>query len=82
MGPDEIVSLFVLDTPSSLMGSSLTLQRLLRFDLNEIFADYFISEFENPMDAYTSSMANYQAAAAAGQPTAQAPVAVGGWHII
>eukprot|EP00428_Durinskia_dybowskii_P014198 CAMPEP_0170209774 /NCGR_PEP_ID=MMETSP0116_2-20130129/4478_1 /TAXON_ID=400756 /ORGANISM="Durinskia baltica, Strain CSIRO CS-38" /LENGTH=458 /DNA_ID=CAMNT_0010460259 /DNA_START=229 /DNA_END=1605 /DNA_ORIENTATION=- len=29
------------------------------FDLNEIFADYFVSEFEDPMNAYTASMANY-----------------------
>jgi len=29
------------------------------FDLNEIFADYFTSEFEDPMNAYTASMANY-----------------------
>jgi PAS domain S-box-containing protein len=28
------------------------------FDLNEIFADYFISEFENPIDAYTGTMGN------------------------
>lgn len=29
------------------------------FDLNEIFADYFISEFEDPHNAYTNAMANY-----------------------
>lgn len=29
------------------------------FDLNEIFAEYFINEFDDPMNAYTSSMANY-----------------------
>lgn len=29
------------------------------FDLNEIFADYFVSEFDDPMNAYTASMANY-----------------------
>mmetsp|Transcript_53613 Transcript_53613/g.154541 ORF Transcript_53613/g.154541 Transcript_53613/m.154541 type:complete len:450 (-) Transcript_53613:143-1492(-) len=29
------------------------------FDLNEIFADYFTNEFEDPMNAYTASMANY-----------------------
>eukprot|EP00521_Asterionellopsis_glacialis_P006394 CAMPEP_0195284834 /NCGR_PEP_ID=MMETSP0707-20130614/2894_1 /TAXON_ID=33640 /ORGANISM="Asterionellopsis glacialis, Strain CCMP134" /LENGTH=492 /DNA_ID=CAMNT_0040344235 /DNA_START=924 /DNA_END=2402 /DNA_ORIENTATION=- len=34
-------------------------------DLNEIFADYFISEFDDPLNAYTSSMANYSGAAAA-----------------
>jgi PAS domain S-box-containing protein len=34
-------------------------------DLNEIFADYFINEFEDPLNAYTSSMANYSGAAAA-----------------
>jgi len=33
--------------------------------LNEIFADYFINEFEDPLNAYTSSMANYSGAAAA-----------------
>lgn len=32
------------------------------FDLNEIFAEYFISEFENPVNAYTNSMGNYVAA--------------------
>jgi len=31
------------------------------FDLNEIFAEYFISEFENPVNAYTNSMGNYVA---------------------
>jgi PAS domain S-box-containing protein len=34
-------------------------------DLNEIFADYFDSEFDDPLNAYTSSMANYSGAAAA-----------------
>lgn len=29
------------------------------FDLNEIFADYFITEFDDPMNAYTGGMANY-----------------------
>jgi PAS domain-containing protein len=29
------------------------------FDLNEVFAEYFINEFDDPMNAYTSSMANY-----------------------
>lgn len=33
--------------------------------MNEIFADYFISEFDDPLNAYTSSMANYGGAAAA-----------------
>ena len=33
--------------------------------MNEIFADYFTSEFEDPMNAYTSSMANYGGGAAA-----------------
>jgi len=32
------------------------------FDLNEIFAEYFISEFENPVNAYTNAMGNYVAA--------------------
>mmetsp|Transcript_22558 Transcript_22558/g.47753 ORF Transcript_22558/g.47753 Transcript_22558/m.47753 type:complete len:273 (+) Transcript_22558:417-1235(+) len=31
------------------------------FDLNEIFAEYFISEFENPVNAYTNAMGNYVA---------------------
>ena len=33
--------------------------------MNEIFADYFINEFDDPLNAYTSSMANYSGAAAA-----------------
>lgn len=33
--------------------------------MNEIFADYFINEFEDPLNAYTNSMANYNGAAAA-----------------
>ena len=33
--------------------------------MNEIFADYFISEFDDPLNAYTNSMANYSGAAAA-----------------
>jgi PAS domain S-box-containing protein len=33
--------------------------------LNEIFAEYFINEFDDPLNAYTSSMANYGGAAAA-----------------
>jgi PAS domain S-box-containing protein len=32
------------------------------FDLSEIFAEYFINEFDDPMNAYTSSMANYAGA--------------------
>ncbi len=43
------------------------------FDLNEIFADYFISEFEDPINAYTSSMANYSGAAASVAMSQQAP---------
>jgi len=40
------------------------------FDLNEIFADYFTNEFEDPLNAYTGGMASYgQAAGAAGLPT-------------
>lgn len=31
------------------------------FDLNEIFAEYFISEFENPVNAYTNGMGNFVA---------------------
>jgi PAS domain S-box-containing protein len=41
------------------------------FDLNEIFAEYFISEFENPVNAYTQGMGNY----APGNNTSQAGVA-------
>mmetsp|Transcript_42824 Transcript_42824/g.103395 ORF Transcript_42824/g.103395 Transcript_42824/m.103395 type:complete len:509 (-) Transcript_42824:1887-3413(-) len=40
------------------------------FDLNEIFADYFISEFEDPHNAYTNAMANYAVAAPAGPASA------------
>ena len=36
--------------------------------MNEIFADYFTNEFEDPMNAYTASMANY----AGGVPTLSA----------
>lgn len=47
------------------------------FDLNEIFADYFTSEFEDPLNAYTSSMANYGGGAASVAMTQQgAPGAV------
>ena len=28
-------------------------------DFNEVFADYFINEFDDPINAYTNSMANY-----------------------
>lgn len=35
------------------------------FDLNEIFADYFTNEFEDPLNAYTGGMAAYGAAGAA-----------------
>ena len=50
------------------------------FDLNEIFAEYFISEFENPVNAYTNAMGNYVAgpgtvAAPAPVSTAPAPYA-------
>lgn len=41
------------------------------FDLNEIFAEYFISEFENPVNAYTQGMGNY----APGNNTSHAGVA-------
>lgn len=34
-------------------------------DLNEVFADYFISEFEDPLNAYTNAMGNYSGVAAA-----------------
>mmetsp|Transcript_13963 Transcript_13963/g.22471 ORF Transcript_13963/g.22471 Transcript_13963/m.22471 type:complete len:468 (+) Transcript_13963:494-1897(+) len=40
------------------------------FDLNEIFADYFISEFEDPHNAYTNAMANYGSTVAAPSPFA------------
>jgi len=47
------------------------------FDLNEIFADYFISEFENPIDAYTGTMGNSARGivSMAGAPHALAAVA-------
>jgi PAS domain S-box-containing protein len=38
------------------------------FDLNEIFADYFISEFEDPHNAYTNAMANYVVQGGGGTP--------------
>lgn len=43
--------------------------------MNEIFAEYFINEFENPVDAYTNAMGNYVAApaVAAPAPVQQAP---------
>ena len=41
--------------------------------MNEIFADYFTSEFEDPLNAYTSSMANYGGGAASVAMTQQAP---------
>jgi len=49
------------------------------FDLNEIFAEYFISEFENPVNAYTNAMGNYvaapgNAAAPVSANTAPAPI--------
>eukprot|EP00531_Pseudo-nitzschia_arenysensis_P003935 CAMPEP_0116118162 /NCGR_PEP_ID=MMETSP0329-20121206/1958_1 /TAXON_ID=697910 /ORGANISM="Pseudo-nitzschia arenysensis, Strain B593" /LENGTH=483 /DNA_ID=CAMNT_0003611773 /DNA_START=390 /DNA_END=1841 /DNA_ORIENTATION=+ len=47
------------------------------FDLNEIFAEYFISEFENPVNAYTNAMGNYVAApgtVAAPAPVSAAPI--------
>jgi PAS domain-containing protein len=43
--------------------------------LNEIFADYFISEFEDPHNAYTNAMANY--IGAPGGTIATAPTALG-----
>jgi PAS domain S-box-containing protein len=35
------------------------------FDLSDIFAEYFQNEFDDPMNAYTSSMANYTGGAMA-----------------
>lgn len=35
------------------------------FDLNEIFAEYFTNEFDDPLNAYTSSMANHNGAVTA-----------------
>lgn len=46
--------------------------------MNEIFAEYFISEFENPVNAYTNAMGNYVAApgtVAAPAPANAAPAA-------
>lgn len=48
------------------------------FDLNEIFADYFISEFEDPHNAYTNAMANYAAVPAGPASAAVAAAASGG----
>lgn len=31
------------------------------FDFHEVFADYFVSEFDDPLNAYTGGMANYDA---------------------
>ena len=57
-------------------------------DFNEIFAEYFINEFDDPLNAYTNSMANYysggtvtlppEAAATTAAPSmeAQAPVSL------
>lgn len=36
-------------------------------DFNEIFAEYFANEFDDPLNAYTSSMANYSGATVAMQ---------------
>lgn len=33
--------------------------------MNEVFAEYFINEFEDPLDAYTGGMANFSGAAVA-----------------
>lgn len=33
--------------------------------MNEVFADYFINEFEDPLNAYTNAMGNYSGVAAA-----------------
>lgn len=35
------------------------------FDLNEVFAEYFINEFDDPLNAYTGGMANYSGGVAA-----------------
>jgi PAS domain S-box-containing protein len=50
------------------LWNSVSLMQGDDFDLNEIFADYFTNEFEDPMNAYTASMANY----AGGVPTLSA----------
>jgi PAS domain-containing protein len=42
--------------------------------LNEIFADYFISEFEDPHNAYTNAMANYIGAPGGGVAAAPTPL--------
>ena len=36
--------------------------------MNEIFAEYFISEFDNPVNAYTNAMGNYVAAPGVATP--------------
>jgi len=33
------------------------------FDLSEVFAEYFINEFDDPLNAYTGGMANYSGSA-------------------
>jgi len=47
------------------------------FDVNEIFADYFINEFNDPLNAYTSSMANYNGATVKIEAPAAAVAGVG-----
>jgi len=50
-------------------------------DFNEVFAEYFINEFDDPLNAYTSSMANYSSVVAndgsaplpSAQPSASLP---------
>lgn len=43
-------------------------------DFNEVFAEYFINEFDDPMNAYTSSMANYSTITVPVAETQSAPV--------
>jgi hypothetical protein len=52
----------------------LSLQERDDFDLNEIFADYFISEFEDPINAHASSMENCSGTAASVAMSQQAPM--------
>jgi PAS domain S-box-containing protein len=40
------------------------------FDLSDIFGEYFQNEFDDPMNAYTSSMANYTGGGAFANPMA------------
>ena len=48
------------------------------FDLSDIFGEYFQNEFDDPMNAYTSSMANYTGAALGNPMAARMPTGPSG----